>query len=152
MSEQEDLKDFEEEPSKGEVIEPDQVILQGVSPDSNFGALLPKADLLPEQLGIIAVQHRPLFPHMVIPLVVEGDIYQKTLNQAQKEQDYVGIFLAKPQFDAEDPKVEHLHKVGVVARIAKVFAQDDHGSQVLLDVLERVTIVAPIEAGTKSVY
>ncbi|OGG98114.1 MAG: endopeptidase La, partial [Candidatus Lambdaproteobacteria bacterium RIFOXYD12_FULL_49_8] len=147
MSEQEDLKDFEEEPSKGEVIEPDQVILQGVSPDSNFGALLPKADLLPEQLGIIAVQHRPLFPHMVIPLVVEGDIYQKTLNQAQKEQDYVGIFLAKPQFDAEDPKVEHLHKVGVVARIAKVFAQDDHGSQVLLDVLERVTIVAPIEAG-----
>ncbi|MDT8448165.1 MAG: endopeptidase La [bacterium] len=138
-------EELEEEPVE---LEPDEVILQSGGTDAEgqetFGALLPKADFLPEQLGIIAVQHRPLFPHMVIPLVVEGDIYQETLVEAQKGQGYVGIALSTPKFDSENPKVEDLHKYGVVARIAKVFAQDSHGSQVLLDVLERIRIVEPL--------
>jgi len=111
-----------------------------------YKELLPKADLLPELLGIIAVQHRPLFPHMVIPLVIEGDLYQKTIKEAQKhEPGYVGIVLGGPKFIPENPQVEHLCKVGVVARIAKVFSQNEDSSQLLLDVLERIQIVEPVK-------
>ncbi len=114
---------------------------------ATFNELLPKIDTLPDQLGIIAVQHRPLFPHMVIPLVVEGDLYQKTIKHAQKnEPGYVGIVLSGPKFESDDPKVEHLCKIGVVARIVKVFSQNEDSSQLLLDVLERIQIVKPIKS------
>lgn len=110
--------------------------------DGIFKDLMPKVDILPDNLAIISVQHRPLFPHMVIPLVVEGDLYQKTIKYAQKnEPGYVGIVLGTSKFDPSDPKIGDLHKVGVVARIAKVFSQNDDSSQLLLDVLERIRIV-----------
>ncbi|MBU2646051.1 LON peptidase substrate-binding domain-containing protein, partial [bacterium] len=114
---------------------------------TTFNELLPKIDILPDQLGIIAVQHRPLFPHMVIPLVVEGDLYQKTIKHAQKnEPGYVGIILSGPKFESDNPKVEHLCKIGVVARIVKVFSQNDDSSQLLLDVLERIQVVKPVKS------
>jgi len=113
----------------------------------SFNEILPKIESLPKQLGIIAVQHRPLFPHMVIPLVVEGDLYQKTIKHAQKnDPGYVGIVLSGPKFEPDDPQVEHLCKVGVVARIVKVFSQNDDSSQLLLDVLERVQIGKPVKS------
>jgi len=145
MSDRKDNSDFESsEPLDDDIISPDQVILD-VSSGDGYGDLIQKADFLPEQLGIIAVQHRPLFPHMVIPLVVEGDVYQQTLTEAQEGQGYVGIVLATNRFDSEDPQIEFLHKIGVVARIAKVFSEDSNGSQVLLDVLDRFRIVEPLE-------
>lgn len=112
-----------------------------------FGELLPKIDIFPDQLGIIAVQHRPLFPHMVIPLVIEGELYQKTIKYAQQnEPGYIGIVLTGPGFDSDNPKVEHLNKIGIVARIAKVFSQDEDSSQLLLDVLERIRIIEPAKS------
>ncbi len=119
----------------------DKVIAKG-----SFTQLIPKMEILPERLGIIAVQHRPLFPHMVIPLVVEGDLYQKTLKIAQKnEPGYIGIVLSKPSFDLEKPKIGDLYEHGVVTRIAKVSSQDKKHSQVLLDVVERIRIVRSIK-------
>ena len=107
--------------------------------------LIPKIEIFPEKLGIVAVQHRPLFPNMVIPLVVEGDLYQKTLQIAQKnEPAYLGIVLSKPNFDLEKPKIADLYEYGVIARIAKVFSQDAKGSQILLDVLQRIRIVGEV--------
>jgi len=103
---------------------------------------LPDVDELPDKLGIVAVQHRPLFPHMVIPLVVEGELYQRTVKYAQKtEPAYIGIVLVGPRFESESPKINDLCKVGVVARIAKVLSQDDDSSQLLLDVLGRIKVV-----------
>jgi ATP-dependent Lon protease len=127
-----------EEKLLDESSSPDEsVIAEGI-----FKDLMPKLDILPELLGIISVQHRPLFPHMVIPLVVEGELYQKTIKYAQqKEPGYVGIVLGTSKFDASNPKVGDLHKVGVVARIAKVFSQNEDSSQLLLDVLDRIKIV-----------
>jgi ATP-dependent Lon protease len=115
-----------------------------------FSQLIPKIEILPDQLGIIAVQHRPLFPHMVIPLVVEGELYQKTLKIAQKsEPGYIGIVLSKESFDLEKPEIKNLYEYGVVARIAKVFSQDEKSSQVLLDVLERIRILKPVKTKSK---
>lgn len=115
-----------------------------------FGELLPKIDIFPDQLGIIAVQHRPLFPHMVIPLVIEGELYQKTIKYAQQnEPGYIGIVLTGPGFDSDNPKVEDLNKIGIVARIAKVFSQDEDSSQLLLDVLERIRVIEPVKGKSK---
>jgi len=129
-----------------------EIIVNGIGADGKlssdfpFGQLIPKSDVLPQQVGIIAVQHRPLFPHMVIPLVVEGELYQKTIKLAQKtEPSYIGIFLATSRFDSENPKIKDLYQIGVVARIAKVFSQDEQGTQILLDVLERVKIIESVD-------
>ncbi|MCP4296295.1 MAG: endopeptidase La [Proteobacteria bacterium] len=129
----------------------EQIIVEHVNsggkvPDVPFGALVPKGEILPDQLGIVAVQHRPLFPHMVIPLVIEGEIYQRTIELALKDEpSYIGIVLAKSSFQSDDPQVEHLYRFGVVARIAKVFSQEKTTSQVLLDVLDRVEILESID-------
>ncbi len=126
-------------------IAPDEVIEKGEK-EAPFGALIPKIEVLPEHLGIIAVQHRPLFPHMVIPLVVEGDMYQRTIEEARKQgPGYIGIVLAKASFDSNDPSVDDLHAYGVVARISKVFSQDNESTQVLLDVIDRIRMVRKIK-------
>ncbi len=129
---------------KVDAVAPDGSIL----PDGTFGSLLPKMDILPDHLGIIAVQHRPLFPHMVIPLVVEGELYQKTIKYALKnEPGYIGIILGDKDFNPEKPMVKNLHKIGVVARIAKVFEpKSEDSSQLLLDVLERIRIVEDVNS------
>ena len=129
----------------------EQIIVEHVSnggkvPDIPFGTLITKGDILPDQLGIVAVQHRPLFPHMVIPLVIEGEIYQKTIELALKDEPaYIGVVLAKDNFKPDAPKVDCLYRFGVIARIAKVFSQDKSTSQVLLDVLGRVEILESID-------
>ena len=125
--------------------------LSGVSDDADLDEIsedpMPEPEDLPNKLGIVAVQHRPLFPHMVIPLVVEGELYQRTVKYAQKsEPAYIGIVLAGPRFDSESPKINDLCKVGVVARIAKVLSQDDDSSQLLLDVLGRIRVVKGMSA------
>ncbi|MBU3915215.1 endopeptidase La [bacterium] len=137
-----------------EVVDEDYVVVdesitheEAVVAEGIFKELMPKVDILPNQLGIISVQHRPLFPHMVIPLVVEGDLYQKTIKYAQKsDPGYVGIVLGKSGFNPSDPKVSDLCKIGVVARIAKVFSQNDDSSQLLLDVIERIRIVEAVDS------
>ncbi len=92
-----------------EIIDEDAVE-DGISPEETviaegiFKDLMPKVDILPKQLGIISVQHRPLFPHMVIPLVVEGELYQKTIKYALKsEPGYVGIVLGTSKFNPSKP-------------------------------------------------
>ncbi len=136
------VTEIEVEVIEEEIIEEDQATEEAVIAEGIFKDLMPKLDILPEFLGIISVQHRPLFPHMVIPLVVEGELYQKTIKYAQqKEPGYVGIVLGTSKFDPSKPKVKDLHKIGVVARIAKVFSQNEESSQLLLDVLDRIRIV-----------
>jgi len=137
-----EIEVIDEEILDDEELSKDTVIAEGI-----FKDLMPKLDILPELLGIISVQHRPLFPHMVIPLVVEGELYQKTIKYAQqKEPGYVGIVLGTSKFDPSNPKVSDLHKVGVVARIAKVFSQNEDSSQLLLDVLDRIRIVDDVSS------
>lgn len=127
----------------------DDILEEALNNENLGGGLVPKIDILPDHLGIIAVQHRPLFPHMVIPLVVEGDLYLKTLKMAlQHKPSYIGVVLAKSSFDQENPKVEDLYEYGVIARIAKIFSQDDKSSQVLLDVIERVKIKESIKTSS----
>ena len=173
MSDKEKKKDKEEEIEDSETQDEEglgngldipeievEVIMEEIANDTDKNAdrkeaatakelptqLIPKIDILPAKLPIIAVQHRPLFPHMVIPLVVEGHLYQKTLKIAQKsEPGYIGIVLSKPGFNLENPKIADLYEYGVVARIAKVFSQDKKASQILLDVLERIRIVREVE-------
>ena len=125
-------------------IEPTEIIeeMEGEPP---FGVVVQKAEAPPETLGIIAVQHRPLFPHMVIPLVVEGEMYQATLQEAKKNSNgFIGVVLAKNKFDPDNPTIPDLHEVGVVARIAKIFSEDDSSTQVLLDVISRFKITQEI--------
>lgn len=132
----------EETVDEENVLSEESVLAEGI-----FKDLMPKLDILPEHLGIISVQHRPLFPHMVIPLVVEGELYQKTIKYALKnEPGYVGIVLGTSKFDPGNPKVKDLHRIGVVARIAKVFSQNEDSSQLLLDVLDRIRIVDDVSS------
>ena len=134
-------QDDNHELTPAEILEEDSESAGKKHRRHTFGALVPKIELLPEHLGIIAVQHRPLFPHMVIPLVVEGDMYRRTLEEARKAgAGYVGIVLAKSNFDSEHPHLDDLHDFGVVARIAKVFSEDHASIQVLLDVIDRFRI------------
>ncbi|MDX2470658.1 MAG: endopeptidase La [SAR324 cluster bacterium] len=125
-------------------IEPTDIIeeMEGEPP---FGVVVHKAEEPPTTLGIIAVQHRPLFPHMVIPLVVEGEMYQATLQDAKKNsRGFIGVVLAKNKFDPDNPTIPDLHEVGVVARIAKIFSEDETSTQVLLDVISRFKITEEI--------
>lgn len=144
MSNQDPNEEFEEELQDDELnddLDYDEVQRSIESEVIQQDVLLPAQDILPMQLGIIAVHHRPLFPHMVIPLVVEGNLYKTAIKAAnQTSPSYIGVVMAKDEYDPDEPNIDDLYEFGVAARIARVFSQEGDTVQVLLDVLGRIKI------------
>ena len=140
-------EDNEEEMISGEdeELENAKLIIDDLEIETD-NELLPAKVIFPPKLGLIVVFHRPLFPHMVIPLVVEGELFQAAIRQAtSSKKGYIGIVLAKDSFKPQAPRFEDLYNFGVVARIAKVFSQEENSTQVLCDVLGRFKIISGLK-------
>ena len=102
---------------------------------------------LPPKMGTIIVQQRPLFPHMVVPLMVEGKVFLNSLKFAlQTTPHYLAVFLAKNNFDSQKIRADRIYNIGVVARIIRIFNQTNDSAQILLDVLSRIEM-SEIEIG-----
>jgi ATP-dependent Lon protease len=102
-------------------------------------------EVLPDRLTIIPIVTRPLFPKMIVPLVVDDERGKKAINEAlQANSKYIGIVLIKQDEKSTEnvpPKMIHLYSVGVVAEIIR-FSQNspDGPIQVMLGALERFLI------------
>lgn len=102
-------------------------------------------DALPETLPIIAVGSRPLFPKMIVPIIVDEEKAKKVITDvADSSSKFVGIVLSRPRegkSESEQVKPSDLYNVGVVAKIIRAEQQVPDGPvQVVLGILERFTI------------
>ncbi len=99
----------------------------------------------PDVMTIIPVSQRPVFPGMMIPLVVSGEFMIESAKEILDSESKIGgVVLEKREHDGIS-RTEDLYKVGVSARIMKITPVDDKTAQVMLTALGRFTYKSTME-------
>src|SRR4030042_6511598 len=62
----------------------------GAPAEKDSGQLIVAKEILPEVLHIIPISHRPLFPGMMIPIVLTGDFMIDTANKILETEKKIG--------------------------------------------------------------
>lgn len=109
----------------------------------NWEDVLPSTD--ENELFIIPLLRRPLFPGMAVPLIVDqGPFYEALKIVAKSENRHIALFLTRNE-QADLKKVTHsdLCDMGVMGRIMRIMPMEDGGAQVVLNIEKRVQIKAP---------
>jgi len=101
-------------------------------------------DVLPQNLPIIPLNSRPLFPKMTVPMIIDDDSIKKMLLDTAKSQSkYVGLVLIKTdqQEKQKDDKQPELYNIGVTAEILQTAQLAPEAPiQILLGAMERFSI------------
>jgi ATP-dependent Lon protease len=108
--------------------------------------------VLPPTLPIIPLRNRPLFPGMMVPLVIEEPNLKKLVKQlVESDEKHLGLVFVRPRDGAESPepvdwKPADLHPVGVAGQVIQV-AQQAPGApvQCVVGVQDRFTTVSVVQ-------
>src|SRR5262245_64712523 len=79
---------------------------------------------VPNLLPILPIRNIVVFPGTVIPLNVGRPKSKALLDEVMPAEKLIGVVTQK-NTDAEDPKLEDLHPVGVACMILKLFKMPD---------------------------
>ncbi|MDR1785211.1 MAG: endopeptidase La [Spirochaetaceae bacterium] len=96
---------------------------------------VPVEQMLSNKLYLIPLAGRPIFPGIFTPLMINSPEDTKVVEQAYKENGFLGICLLKNE--AEAPGVPDLHSVGTVARIIKKINLPDGGVNIFVSTIKR---------------
>ncbi|MBN2159639.1 MAG: endopeptidase La [Spirochaetes bacterium] len=103
------------------------------------GQLIIAKDVLPDVLNIIPLSHRPIFPGMMIPIVLTGDFMIDTANKIIESDNKIGgAVLAKEQHEGI-PRTEDLYGVGVTIKVLRVTPIDEKTIQMMINAVGRFT-------------
>lgn len=100
---------------------------------------------MPNNLKIIPVMGRPVFPGVFTPLLVNGTDDIKAIQEAMKESGYIGIVLQKADH-VSSPTLSDLHDIGTVAHIVKKITMPDGTLNAFISTVRRFRIVKSISA------
>jgi ATP-dependent Lon protease len=96
--------------------------------------------LLPEQLNIIPIRYRPVFPGMVTPLVISGSDLTRQVDEFLKKTSFIGLLLQKKD-DVNEISVKNLYKVGSVCKVIKKINLPEGGLHLLVNSMTRFHVV-----------
>jgi ATP-dependent Lon protease len=104
-------------------------------------------DVFPNRLPIIPVHNRPIFPKMMIPMLIDDKPLKNLISElSQAKSKFVGLVLIRDRKSAEPGQKVHrsdLHTVGVIAEILQVGQiAEDAPIPVMFGALERFRIVS----------
>ncbi len=97
------------------------------------------SEVLPDVLPIIALSQRPVFPGMMIPLVLSGDVMINTAREIVESDTKIGGAVLLKTLSEEKPSSEELYEVGVAVKVLKVTPIDEKTIQVMINALGRFT-------------
>jgi ATP-dependent Lon protease len=98
-----------------------------------------QGDVLPGILHVLPLANRPFFPAQMIPLVVERDLWQRTLENAiEAGNKTVGVVLVRGE-DVRRAGPDDFYAMGTACRIHKVVQVEDQ-LQVYIEGLQRFRI------------
>jgi ATP-dependent Lon protease len=103
------------------------------------------SDLCPTNLPILPLRDRPIFPHILAPIIVSGEKQIKLIEDLVNTSPYCGLVLYKKYPEVENKfqfDLDGFHRVGVSAKIVQVRPSNTGDSiHVFLKTLERFEIV-----------
>jgi ATP-dependent Lon protease len=96
------------------------------------------SELLPSHLPILPIRPRPLFPGLPIPLEVGSEQLPSIQHALEYTSKTIGVLLVRDLNAAESP--ENLYRVGVAAKILRVFQTETEGTSILVNCVDRFTV------------
>ncbi|MBN1534819.1 MAG: endopeptidase La [Spirochaetes bacterium] len=111
----------------------------------NGSQLILAREILPEVLPIIPISQRPIFPGMMMPLILTGDYMEKVAESIMEtDQKVGGGVLVKNQH--EGPlESRDLYNVGVAIKVIKVTPVDEKTVQLMINALTRFTLERTVQ-------
>jgi len=98
-----------------------------------------KESTLPEQLLIIPLVGKPLFPGVFTPIMITASDDMQIIENAMKTDMVIGLLLVKDE-DIEIPDAQDLHKIGTVAKIVKKINLPDGGINIFISTVKRFQV------------
>ena len=136
-------QDFEkDEENREDIIEVAEKIGEAIPEDKS---LVVSEDVFPESLIIVPLYDRPLFPKMLLPVIISDEKLEKVLLEELKESlRYVGLVYSfeqdknSPAEGAPSPK--NLAQIGAVGRIVQASKHGNDPMHIIVQVMERFEI------------
>ncbi|MCB1307087.1 MAG: endopeptidase La [Leptospiraceae bacterium] len=99
------------------------------------------SDVLPENILILPIQQRPLFPGLTVPLQIGSTHVPKIVEALNKQtHSVVGLVLTK-ESQEDDPLLADLYDYGTAARVLR-FGEMDGSIQILVQTLRRFRVIS----------
>lgn len=118
--------------------------------ENSESLIVPIHQLLPPELFILPVRHRPIFPGMVTPLVIAEGKLAEAIEGVHKQNQYIGLVL---QLDdtVVQPAPDQLYTVGTAAKILKRINLPEGGMHLLVNSIERFKITSFVNSSPQLV-
>jgi ATP-dependent Lon protease len=117
-----------------------KIVSDQLDNDMEFMPIVPMGELelndeekkaIPNELPVIALRNTTLFPNVIIPITVARDKSVQALEYAKKNGNFLAV-VAQKDTHVEDPDVEDIYKVGVVAKIIRNINLPDGNTTILI--------------------
>jgi len=95
---------------------------------------------LPEQLNIIPMLGKPIFPGIFTPIMITSGQDKKVVEEALEKDNAIGLVLTKEEQD-ESPGPDDIHRIGTAARIVKKVNLPDGGINLFITTVKRFRIL-----------
>jgi len=95
-------------------------------------------------ISILTLKNSVLFPGTVVPLLVGRPKSMKLVEDAIKNNSYIGV-VAQKRLEDEDPTIADLHTVGTLAKIIKFSKNSDGNYNIMIEGIKRFTIVEYVD-------
>lgn len=101
------------------------------------------SSIVPDIIHIIPITQRPIFPGMMIPIIISGEKLITTMNAIIDTPDKTGgvVLSRAAQSGQDEPDLsENLYKVGTSIKIIKISPMDSSTFQVMITAQNRFTL------------
>jgi ATP-dependent Lon protease len=83
------------------------------------------SEVYPDNIAVLPLQNRPLFPGITLPLIFQGGTMVKMVEDAlENKQSFIGVSFIEEE-DSSDFYASKLHETGVLLKIIKVIQKED---------------------------
>jgi ATP-dependent Lon protease len=125
----------------------DESDISKLSPDEASeigGQLVPSSEASPENLVVLPLTTRPIYPSMVVPIGVPLPRYVETVKHAvEQAQGYISLLLLKGDDPpVENPQLEDFYTIGVLGKVIKMGGGPDGQVKVLISSVRRLEVLA----------
>ena len=98
--------------------------------NENSKNIILASEVLPDMISVLPISQRPIFPGMVLPVIISGEKLINTLREIEKTDEKIGgVVLSRLHQDAAHDGVvvsDDLYKVGVTVKIIKTNPIDEN--------------------------
>ncbi len=131
-----------DEVNREDLIEVSEKISEALPEDKS---LVVSEDVFPESLIIVPLYDRPLFPKMLLPVIISEEKLEKVLLEELKESlRYVGLVYSyeqdKNSSTGEKSITKNLAQIGAVGRVVQASKHGNDPMHIIVQVMERFEI------------